>query len=242
LAWFRFGRGNDALHRHRFGIRRLNEVVIFDCDGVLVNSEVLALEVELAATAHVGLHYGLDEFKTRFMGRTTDAFFELLAEDYRALTGSDLPPDFRDSCYGAYRASLHRLTEVDGAFAMASAITRRKAVASSSTADALEEKLRRTNLWDHFAPHVYSTDLVAHGKPAPDIFLHAAKMLKADPRDCLVIEDSVNGVTAALAAGMRVWGFTGGGHMDERAGQRLRNAGAEHILTHWSEALALLAG
>ncbi|HEY5338161.1 MAG TPA: HAD-IA family hydrolase, partial [Rhizomicrobium sp.] len=184
----------------------------------------------------------IDEYKARFMGRTTAAFFELLAEDCRAQTGRDLPPDFRDVCYGNYRAALSRLTEVDGALQVVRGLKQRKAVASSSTADALEEKLRRTGLWDHFAPHVYSTDLVPHGKPAPDIFLHAAKMLDVPPSACLVIEDSVHGVVAARAAGMRVWGFLGGGHMDERSGRRLAEAGAERVIGTWREAEALLAG
>jgi HAD superfamily hydrolase (TIGR01509 family) len=209
---------------------------------VLVDSEILALEVELAAAATVGLSYDIDDYKARFMGITTQAFFELLEKDCRAKTGRDLPPDFRDACYSQYRKALaSRLTEVKGALEAVRAIGHRKAVASSSNADALEEKLRITGLWEHFAPHVYSTDLVAHGKPAPDIFLHAAKMIGVAPRDCLVIEDSVNGVLAARAANMRVWGFLGGGHMDERAGKRLMDAGAECIIANWQEAAALLA-
>jgi HAD superfamily hydrolase (TIGR01509 family) len=217
------------------------QAIIFDCDGVLVDSEILALEVELTAAATVGLTYNLDDYKARFMGMTTAAFFALLAQDCRAKTGRDLPPDFQDTCYGQYRAALSRLNEVKGALAAVRAVKHRKAVASSSNADALEEKLRRTDLWKHFVPHVYSTDLVAQGKPAPDIFLHAAKMLDAAPQDCLVIEDSVNGVLAARAANMRVWGFLGGGHMDARYGKRLREAGAERLVAGWAEAAGLFA-
>ncbi len=219
----------------------MNQAVIFDCDGVLVDSEILALEVELTAAATVGLTYDLDEYKARFMGMTTAAFFELLAQDCQAKTGRDLPPDFQDICYGQYRAALSRLTEVKGALAAVRAITQRKAVASSSNTDALEEKLRRTDMWEHFAPHVYSTDLVAHGKPAPDIFLHAAKMIGVAPQECLVVEDSVNGVIAARAADMRVWGFLGGGHMDESSGKRLLDAGAERLVADWVEAAGLFA-
>jgi HAD superfamily hydrolase (TIGR01509 family) len=220
----------------------LTSAVIFDCDGVLVDSEILALEVELAAAATLGLTYDLDDYKARFMGMTTAAFFELLEQDCRAKTGRDLPVDFRDACYSQYRKALSsRLTEVNGALDAVRAIGHPKAVASSSNADALEEKLRITGLWEHFVPHVYSTDLVAHGKPAPDIFLHAATKLEAAPQDCLVIEDSVNGVRAARAANMRVWGFLGGGHMDERAGRRLLEAGAERIVADWQDAASLLA-
>jgi HAD superfamily hydrolase (TIGR01509 family) len=219
----------------------LIQAVIFDCDGVLVDSEVLALEVELAAVAAVGLSYNLDDYKARFMGMPTQAFFDLLAEDCRAQTGRDLPPDFQTNCYGEYRASLHRLKEVEGALRAVSALSYRKAVASSSTTDALEEKLRRTGLWDRFTPHVYSTDLVPHGKPAPDIFLYASKKLEVAPENCLVFEDSVNGVRAARAANMRVWGFSGGGHMDKASSDRLMTAGAERIVEHWDNAGVLIA-
>jgi HAD superfamily hydrolase (TIGR01509 family) len=219
----------------------LIRAVIFDCDGVLVDSEVLALEVELAAAAEIGLTYDLADYKARFMGRTTAMFFELLEEDCRARTGRGLPEGFRETCYGNYRAQLHRLREIDGALSVVRALRQPKAVASSSTADALEEKLQRTGLWDHFAPHVYSTDLVPHGKPAPDVFFHAAKMLDVKPQDCLVIEDSVNGVVAARAAGMRVWGFLGGGHMDESSVAGLLDAGAERVFDHWDQFRALIA-
>ena len=110
------------------------EAIIFDCDGVLVDSEVLALEVELAAAASIGLSYDLGDYKARFMGMTTQAFFDLLAEDCRAQTGHDLPEGFQDRCYGEYRAALHRLKEIEGAMRAVSQVTHRKAVASSSTA------------------------------------------------------------------------------------------------------------
>jgi beta-phosphoglucomutase-like phosphatase (HAD superfamily) len=219
----------------------LIEAVIFDCDGVLVDSEVLALEVEIAAAAQVGLRYDLGDYKARFMGMSTQPFFDLLAEDCRAQTGRDLPDGFQERCYGDYRAALSRLKIIEGALSAVGAIAHRKAVASSSTADALEEKLKRTALWESFAPHVYSTDLVERAKPAPDIFLYAARKLDAAPSGCLVIEDSVNGVRAAKSAGMRVWGFSGGGHMDNASSQRLLAAGAERVIEHWDRAAALIA-
>jgi beta-phosphoglucomutase-like phosphatase (HAD superfamily) len=116
-----------------------------------------------------------------------------------------------------------------------------KAVASSSTRDALGEKLRLTQMWELFAPHVYSADHVVHAKPAPDLFLHAADALRVAPAACLVLEDSTNGVAAARAAGMRVWGFTGGGHMDDTSGARLLSAGAERLIANWPEAATALA-
>jgi len=101
-------------------------------------------------------------------------------------------------------------------------------------------------LWPHFEPHVYSADHVVNAKPAPDLFLHAAERLGVPSGECLVLEDSVNGVTAARAAGMRVWGFLGGGHVHgrqfrDKMGERLTMAGAERLVRDWPEAGRLLA-
>ena len=105
----------------------------------------------------------------------------------------------------------------------------------------MERKLRRTGLWEYFAPHVYGAEHVANAKPAPDLFLHAAAALDVAPADCLVLEDSVNGVIGARAAGMTVWGFLGGGHVHDGLGARLTAAGAERLVRDWPEAAQLLS-
>jgi HAD superfamily hydrolase (TIGR01509 family) len=220
----------------------MTKAVIFDCDGVLVDSEVLALEVEIAALAEVGLHYGRPEFVARFMGMSGDGFFAALEADSQARLGRSLPAGFREICHARYHALVtERLAEVPGALAAIASVSHPKAVASSSGREGLEAKLRVAGLWDHFAPHVYSADHVPRAKPAPDLFLYAAAALEVAPGDCLVLEDSANGVTAARAAGMRVWGFLGGGHIDAGCGARLLSAGAERLIADWPEAMALIA-
>jgi HAD superfamily hydrolase (TIGR01509 family) len=219
------------------------EAVLFDCDGVLVDSEILALEVETQMLAEIGLHYDLHDFKTRFMGMSDAAFFAALDSDSRAQLGRPLPKNFEVMCRDRlYREVGLRLKEVDGAAKAIAALDRPKAVASSSASEKLRIKLERAQLWHQFDPHVYGADHVTHAKPAPDLFLYAAKSLDVRPGNCLVIEDSVNGVRAALAAGMRVWGFTGGGHMDQLAHDRLVAAGAERIIASWPEAELLFVG
>jgi len=217
--------------------------VIFDCDGVLIDSEIIAVEVEMALLAGHGLRYDTAEFKTRFMGMSDAAFYAALAADSRARLNRDLPADFRARVdAGKHELNEEKLASVAGIERAVDALVLPKAVASSSESRHLDYKLRRTGLWDRFAPHIYSADHVARAKPAPDLFLHAAHALGIAPGDCLVIEDSVNGVTAGLAAGMRVWGFLGGGHMDEAAGERLRQAGAERLVADWDEAAGLFGG
>ena len=216
------------------------EAVIFDCDGVLVDSEVLALEVELGALGEIGIVYDESEFKARFMGMSTPAFFDALDADHRARSGDGLPDGFRELCHARYTAAFPRLREVPGACAAIAQVTLPKAVASSSGAEALLRKLHKTGLWAHFDPHVYSADHVERAKPAPDLYLYASQALGIAPQNCLAVEDSSNGVRAARAAGMTVWGFLGGGHMDGNAGARLLAAGADRLIGDWREADAAL--
>jgi len=217
--------------------------IIFDCDGVLVDSEALALEVELAAMAELGIADDAQTHMEKYLGLTGPEFYDAIEREFSRVHNRPLPPDFRATCQRRYRAAIDsdRLVEIAGARDFVMTLSCAKAVASSSSVESLERKLRRTLLWDHFAPHIYSGEQVARGKPEPDLFLHAASHVGATPAACLVIEDSTHGVVAARRAGMRVWGFTGGTHMLKPAGQHLLDAGAERILRHWREAEALWA-
>ncbi|HTT99045.1 MAG TPA: HAD family hydrolase [Rhizomicrobium sp.] len=220
----------------------MTRAIIFDCDGVLVDSEIIAVEVERALLAEHGLHYEKPDFIARFMGMSDKAFYAALGEDSLARLNRALPDDFQARVNAGKRAiSEKSLAAITGIERALDALQCPVAVASSSHTHQLEYKLRRTGLWDRFTPHIYSADDVTHAKPAPDLFLHAASALGIAPRDCLVIEDSVNGVKAGLAAGMRVWGFAGGGHMDDGGAARLTKAGAERVVPNWKTAALLFA-
>jgi len=174
------------------------------------------------------------------MGTSDAAFWEAIEADAQARLGRSIAGELRRPLQDAIRSAFReRLTEVPGARDAIATVRHPKAVASSSSAEGLRTKLELVGHWTYFAPHVYSADQVAHAKPAPDLFLHAARMLNVAPSDCLVIEDSVNGVRAGRAANMRVWGFVGGGHHDEEGGDQLRSAGAERVVGDWDEARRL---
>jgi HAD superfamily hydrolase (TIGR01509 family) len=226
----------------QLGLASMISAVIFDCDGVLVDSEILALEVELAVLAELSLPCDIHEYMARSLGLTGSAWYAQIEKDYLRLHNRSLPSDFRDTFERRYLVAMasDRLVEVSGARAVVAKLTCEKAVASSSSIHSLEDKLRRTGMWDHFAPHIYSAEQVQHGKPAPDLFLHVARALRTDPKTCLVIEDSANGVRAAHSAGMRVWGFLGGGHLKDGTGDQLLDAGAERNLKSWEDAIPLL--
>jgi HAD superfamily hydrolase (TIGR01509 family) len=217
------------------------KAVIFDCDGVLVDSEKLALEVELEVLAELGLTFERDDYVLRFMGLSTDAFHAAIDEEAKARLGRSIAAEVRGS-ERLRQVMIAHLTEVPGALQAVIALALPKAIASSGSRAGLERKLKQTGLWEHFAPHVYSADHVANAKPAPDLFLHAAAALEIEPGACLVLEDSVNGVMAAKAAGMTVWGFLGGGHAHDGLGQRLLVAGAERLVKDWPQAARLFAG
>jgi len=212
---------------------------------VLVDSEVLALEVELAVLREQGLTFDRADYINRFMGLSYEAFHDVMDEEAEKQIGRRIADDIRQDLASRLRQTMiEKLTAIPGAGEAVADVTLPKAVASSSTRDGLERKLRQVGLWEHFAPHVYSAEHVIHSKPAPDLFLHAASALGVSPRDCLVLEDSVNGVTAAHAAGMRVWGFMGGGHMDEQSRARLEAAKVERVIEDWAhftQALSSLA-
>jgi len=202
--------------------------VIYDCDGVLIDSEVLGIHGERRALAEFGLEYEAELFTSRFLGMHDLTFHKALRQDYRDAYGKEAPDDFEKIIFESRRSEMAALTPINGALEALQAHPV-IAIASSSEMQLLESNLKQVGLWDHAAPHVYSADLVEHGKPAPDIFLYAAKKLGVSPNKCLVVEDSVNGVKAGVAAGMTVWGFTGGGHCFEGNGERLYEAGAKWI-------------
>jgi HAD superfamily hydrolase (TIGR01509 family) len=205
--------------------------VIFDCDGVLVDSEVIALEVEMGILAEIGLTYEREDYIRRFLGTTSAHYFAALDAEHRARFGAPLPEGLNERMSQAYYPAIEAaLRVIPGARELVAALTVSKAVASSSSVHGLTLKLTKVGLWQAFAPHIYSGQLVARGKPAPDIFLHAADRLGVDPQTCVAIEDSVNGVLAARAAGMTVLGFTGGGHCGPGHAARLAEAGAANVV------------
>ena len=190
------------------------ELVIFDCDGILVDSERLAVRVEAQVLQELGWPLTEDEVVDRFVGRSASY---MQAEVERELGRSiDWDATFAPRHRATYEADLEAVEGVtgvvDGLRSRGVAIC----VASSSTHESIEFKLRRTGLWDAFEGAVFSVEDVAHGKPAPDVFLHAANKLGAPPEACAVVEDSESGVAAGVAAGMAVFAFAGGVTRAER--------------------------
>jgi HAD superfamily hydrolase (TIGR01509 family) len=183
------------------------ELVIFDCDGVLVDSERIAVRVEAEYLAELGWPLSQAEIVERFMGRTT----EYMDEAVEAQLGSRLAGDWKDQFRRRYHeAFAAELVPVDGVLEMLDQLSVPTCVASSGSHDKLRFTLGHTGLYGRFEGRIFSGYEVANGKPAPDLFLHAAARMGAEPARCAVVEDSRYGVLAARAAGMRAFGYAGG--------------------------------
>lgn len=183
------------------------ELVIFDCDGVLVDSEILAVEVDQRVLAEFGWHLTTDEIVERFMGRSARSF----TAELEAHLGLQLPDDW-DAKYAPWYHDVFDagLTSIDGIEAALQSITLQTCVASSGTHEKIRRTLGLTSLLEHFEGRIFSATEVDEGKPAPDLFLHAADRMRTRPERCVVIEDSKYGARAARAAGMDVFGYAGG--------------------------------
>jgi len=209
------------------------DLVIFDCDGVLIDSEVLSCSsLAETLTAH-GLPMSLDEVVERFLGRG----FAAVAAHYGERTGGPLPPTFtselRTRLAQRLKAALLPMPHVTSVL---TSMDRPYCLASSSDAERIRISLAVTRLDRFFGGRVFTAAMVARAKPAPDLFLLAAERMGAVPAATLVVEDSVNGILAAKAAGMRVWGFTGGSHYAGRdVSPALRAAGADRVFHSLSE-------
>lgn len=184
-------------------------LLIFDCDGVLVDSEPVSIAVLIDMVAHQGVEITEEEAYQRFLGRSVASMTATLWEEYGIETDIDFLEHMRSVLFERFRQELKAITGIADTLDQLPAA---RCVASSSQPERIRYSLGLTGLLEKFEPHIFSATMVTHGKPAPDLFLHAARQMQADPGNCIVIEDSPAGIAAAKAAGMRVFAFTGGSH------------------------------
>jgi HAD superfamily hydrolase (TIGR01509 family) len=214
------------------------ELLVFDCDGVLVDSETIACRVDVELFAAIGIRTSFEEIRDRFVGSSSGAMCETLSREH----GVALPDGFRrrllDAVLARFETDLAAIPGIPDALAK---LPQPRCVASSSEPHRIRRSLELTGLLAHFDPHLFSAQMVERGKPAPDLFLHAAARMGVAPERALAIEDSVTGVTAARAAGMTVLGFAGGGHCGPRHDERLRAAGAAAVFRDMAELPRLVA-
>jgi HAD superfamily hydrolase (TIGR01509 family) len=210
-----------------------HDLIIYDCDGTLIDTETIYAEINLKAYHRLGLtHWTMDSYVDAMVGIPVAAGRKILEADY----GGPLPADFEAGIEReVHRRFTEELQSLPGVRNAVSLIEGPRCVASSTSLVPLKRNLATAGLIDLFDPHVFSASQVSRGKPHPDVFLFSAESMGARPANCLVIEDSVPGVLAARAAGMPVIGFTGVAHDRARISARLKEAGAMAVIDHMAE-------
>ncbi len=224
----------------------MSRLVLFDCDGVLVNTEEIGYQLLTDMLADHGVSMTREDFVRKIAGVTYAIFLENLKQEVKAQSGQGLPDDFRQKL-SARLVEEHKrkMRAIDGVVPLLDNLQKHDvpfAVCSNSGAANLIAKLRQVGLFDYFVPRVFSRDHVENAKPAPDMYLMAARSLgDFDPQDCIVVEDSLTGATAGMAAGMKVIGFVGEPHRHHREADWLLESGVDHVARHHDEVWAYVA-
>ena len=213
------------------------DLVIFDCDGVLIDSELLSVRADRECLAECGIALSVEEILERYTGIS----FAGMVADLEVRHGP-LPADFADR----HRMRLWPLFErelqaIPGVTAILDSLTCKICVASSGRPERLKHALSLVGLYDRFRPNIFSATEVRRGKPAPDLFLYAAERMGVMPERCVVIEDSMPGVAAAVAAGMTVIAFIGASHCRPGDAARLSAQGAVVVIDDMAQLLPALA-
>jgi HAD superfamily hydrolase (TIGR01509 family) len=208
------------------------DAILFDCDGVLVDSEPISNRILTAMLNELGLPLSMEETMRRFVGRSMPACVAIIEEELGHAPPADFTDDFHRRTVAAFDSELE---VVPGIVQVLDWLPWSACVASSGDHAKLRATLSRTGLYPRFEGRIFSALDVARGKPAPDLFLHAAERMGARPTHCAVVEDSLLGVQAGLAAGMRVYGYAG-----TVGASALREAGAHAVFAAMSELPALL--
>jgi HAD superfamily hydrolase (TIGR01509 family) len=208
------------------------QLVIFDCDGVLVDSEPISHRIFAGMVSELGLAISAEQVWDRFLGKSMAQSLALVSEQL----GRALPAEFAELYQARVRAAfVSELRPIPGIEAALAAIDLPYCVASSGTHEKMQVSLAVTGLLPKFRGRIFSVADVAHAKPAPDVYLHAAATLGVPAQACAVIEDSPTGVQAGVAAGMRVYGYAA-----HTPAQRLTDAGAYRTFSDMSDLSILL--
>lgn len=215
------------------------DLMIFDCDGVLVDSEVLAARIDAELITAAGYPISPEELSERYAGLT----FKQILLDIERISDVPMSAGMISRADALIDKALARVKMLEGAPEAVLAFGERQCICSNSTSARLDISLGATGLKPLFGGRVFSALEVGskRGKPAPDVFVHAAAHFNASPARTFVIEDSVHGIHGAKAAGMRVIGYTGASHSTPGHAERLSDAGAETVINRLRDLPATVA-
>ena len=207
------------------------DLVIFDCDGVLVDSEPLSCLAFEQIYADHGMKLP-EGIVAKGIGMKQADIMKMIED----MTGHRLPEGVEGEFWPATKLLFaEALQPTAGIAVFLDGLSQKRCVASSSQPERIAFSLEKTGIDHHFGEAVFSSSMVKRGKPAPDLFLFAAEKMGVDPARCIVIEDSPFGVEGAVAAGMTAFGYTGGGHTYSGHAERLTSVGARQVFAHWDD-------
>ncbi len=213
-------------------------LTIFDCDGVLIDSEIISSAVTAEVLNEEGFAITADEVTSRFAGLASGEMEAILSEE----TGLPVSGRIKERIQAEFDRRIVHVKAVSGIGELLDALEGPRCVGSNADSAYLKRALTSAGLYDRFKPYVFSAGEVGtcKGKPDPNVFLHAAREFGVDPAETIVIEDSFAGVTAAVRAGMRAIGFTGGAHSWPGHAEALMDAGAETVVRRHGDILAVV--
>lgn len=214
--------------------------IIFDCDGVLVDSEIIAARVESEMLAKAGFEVSPDDLARDYAGLTFKDILLRIEKDEGLVLQASLISEAEKL---VDQRLAREVRAIEGALEAVAAVRTPKCVCSNSSSERIRITLGKTGLLPLFGDAIFSAVETpsALPKPHPDVFLHAAATMKAEPRRCFVIEDSLHGIAGAKAAGMRVIGFTGASHSQPGHADALTEAGAETVIHRMSDLQSVIA-
>lgn len=189
------------------------DLVIFDCDGVLVDSEILSADVLISELDQIGVKIDREYVRLHCLGRSFPTVAKSLAINFGTTLPADFEQRYRSILLEKYETDLRVTTGVFEAIAAAQEMGFKTCVATSSSPPRVARTLGLAGLTKMFGANVFTASQVERGKPAPDLFLFAAKQMGSDPEQCLVIEDSIPGLQAAEAANMKRLAYSGASHL-----------------------------
>lgn len=215
------------------------KLIIFDCDGVLVDSEIIAAQVQAELLTDAGYEVSAEEMAERFAGLTWQNTLLEVERQSGLLFSASLLDKVNVELDDRLKKDVQIIDDIEDVI---TALQYPFCIGSNSSMERLKITLNRTGLYESFAPHIYSAPEVGtkKSKPEPDVFLYAAQQFNVSPKDVFVVEDSTHGVHAARSAGMRVIGFTGGAHSYPGHADRLTEEGAETVISRHKDLLATI--
>ncbi len=213
------------------------DLIIFDCDGVILESEIISCSSDAEELTRAGFPYTTEDIAERFLGHSLTAMLAAVEREHGRLLPDGFARRLKRTTARRFETELEAVPGID---AVLDALAAPRCVASGSDPARLEHSLRLVGLYERFAPHVFSAEEVENGKPAPDLFLHAASALGVEPARCVAVEDSPAGVEAGRAAGMHVLGFAGGRHCPPGHGAKLSSSGAHRVFDDMAALPALV--